>query len=74
MTDKNTAVPEDASENALLLKIFSRLLSALDASISGKERSNLVSELANSKLEGICASESKLATELIKRALQSLDH
>lgn len=74
MTDNNTAVPEDTSENASLLKIFGRLLSALDASISGKERSILVSELANFKLEAICASESKLVAELIKRALQSLDH
>ncbi|UIM57240.1 hypothetical protein LXH15_09150 [Serratia marcescens] len=50
------------------------MLSALDASISGKERSVLVAELSNFNLDGISEAESKLATELIKRALESLDH
>ncbi|EOY5050365.1 hypothetical protein ACP3A4_001010 [Serratia marcescens] len=74
MTDKNTPAQEAIAENATLLKILGRLLSALDASISGKERSVLVAELSNFNLDGISEVESKLATELIKRALESLDH
>ncbi|HGE6701197.1 hypothetical protein ACSJM2_05055 [Serratia marcescens] len=74
MTDKNTPAQEAVAENATLLKILGRLLSALDASISGKERSVLVAELSNFNLDGISEVESKLATELIKRALESLDH
>lgn len=74
MTDKNTPAQEAEVENATLLKILGRLLSALDASISGKERSILVTELSNFNLDGISETESKLASELIKRALESLDH
>ncbi|RTF14962.1 hypothetical protein [Serratia marcescens] len=74
MTDKNPPAQEAIAENATLLKILGRLLSALDASISGKERSVLVAELSNFNLDGISEAESKLATELIKRALESLDH
>lgn len=74
MTDKNTTTIEAIPENATLLQILSRLLSALDASLSGKERSVLVTELANFNLNGIPETERKLAAELIKRALQSLDH
>ncbi|TFZ51498.1 hypothetical protein E5C26_09340 [Serratia proteamaculans] len=74
MTDKDTSVPEAVPENATLLKILGRLLSALDASISGKDRSILVTELSSLNLDGISESERKLAAELIKRALQSLDH
>ncbi|MEG7404931.1 hypothetical protein [Serratia marcescens] len=74
MTDKNTPAQEAVAENATLLKILGRLLSALDASISGKERSVLVAEPSNFNLDGISEAESKLATELIKRALESLDH
>lgn len=74
MTDKTPPAQKAVAENATLLKILSRLLSALDASISGKERSVLVAELSNFNLDGISEAESKLATELIKRALESLDH
>ena len=74
MTDKNTQAQEAVAENATLLKILSRLLSALDASISGKERSVLVAELSNFNLDSISEVERKLATELIKRSLESLDH
>uniref|UniRef100_A8GCY1 Uncharacterized protein n=1 Tax=Serratia proteamaculans (strain 568) TaxID=399741 RepID=A8GCY1_SERP5 len=74
MTDKDTSAPEVVPENATLLKILGRLLSALDASISGKDRSILVTELSSLNLDGISESERKLAAELIKRALQSLDH
>ncbi|HGM6989430.1 hypothetical protein JY531_14460 [Serratia marcescens] len=74
MTDKHTPAQEAIAENATLLKILGRLLSALDASISGKERSVLVAELSNINLDGISETESKLASELIKRALESLDH
>lgn len=74
MTDKNTQAQEAVAENATLLKILSRLLSTLDASISGKERSVLVAELSNFNLDGISEAERKLATELIKRSLESLDH
>ena len=74
MTDKKTPAQEAEVENATLLKILGRLLSALDASISGKERSVLVTELSNLNLDGISETESKLASELIKRALESLDH
>lgn len=74
MTDKTPPAQEAVAENATLLKILSRLLSALDASISGKERSVLVAELSNFNLDGISEAESKLVTELIKRALESLDH
>ncbi|EMH4217552.1 MULTISPECIES: hypothetical protein [Serratia] len=74
MTDKNTQAQEAVAENATLLKILSRLLSALDASISGKERSVLVAELSNFNLDGISEAERKLAAELIKRSLESLDH
>jgi len=74
MTDKDTSAPETVPENATLLKILGRLLSALDASISGKDRSILVTELSSLNLDGISESERKLAAELIKRALQSLDH
>ncbi|BEN10671.1 hypothetical protein SMETP3_11590 [Serratia marcescens] len=74
MTDKHTPAQEAIAENATLLKILGRLLSALDASISGKERSVLVAELSNFNLDGISETESKLANELIKRALESLDH
>lgn len=62
MTDKNTPAQEAIAENATLLKILGRLLSALDASISGKERSVLVAELSNFNLDGISEAESKLAT------------
>lgn len=48
MTDKKTPAQEAEVENATLLKILGRLLSALDASISGKERSVLVTELSTS--------------------------
>lgn len=74
MTDKDTTAAEAVAENATLLKILGRLLSTLDASISGKDRSVLVAELANLNLDGISEAERKLAAELIKRALQSLDH
>lgn len=74
MTDKNTQAQEAVAENATLLKILSRVLSALDASISGKERSVLVAELSNFNLDGISEAERKLAAELIKRSLESLDH
>jgi hypothetical protein len=74
MTDKKTPAQEAEVENATLLKILGRLLSALDASISGKERSILVTELSNFNLDSISETESKLASELIKRALESLDH
>ncbi|ELQ9311597.1 hypothetical protein R3D73_004620 [Serratia marcescens] len=74
MTDKKTPAQEAEVENATLLKILGRLLSALDASISGKERSILVTELSNFNLDGISETESELASELIKRALESLDH
>ncbi|CAI2785185.1 Uncharacterised protein [Serratia grimesii] len=72
--DKDTSAQEAVPENATLLKILGRLLSALDSSISGKDRSILVTELSNLNLDGISESERKLASELIKRALQSLDH
>ncbi|MEX0632856.1 hypothetical protein M8494_15380 [Serratia ureilytica] len=62
MTDKNTPAQEAIAENATLLKILGRLLSALDASISGKERSILVAELSNFNLDGISEAESKLAS------------
>ncbi|MDW5499694.1 hypothetical protein R6Y99_07800 [Pseudomonas lundensis] len=74
MTDKDTSAQEAVPENATLLKILGRLLSALDASIGGKDRSILVTELSSLNLDGISESERKLAAELIKRALQSLDH
>ncbi|MGQ8774358.1 hypothetical protein ACUTQ5_08000 [Serratia sp. NA_112.1] len=74
MTDKDTSAPEAVPANATLLKILGRLLSALDASISGKDRSILITELSSLNLDGISESERKLAAELIKRALQSLDH
>lgn len=74
MTDKATPATEAVAENATLLKILSRLLSALDTSISGKDRSILVTELSNLNLDGISEAERKLSAELIKRALQSLDH
>ncbi|AKG71045.1 MULTISPECIES: hypothetical protein [Serratia] len=74
MTDKPTAATEAVAENATLLKILGRLLSALDSSISGKDRSVLVTELSSLNLDGISEAERKLAAELIKRALQSLDH
>lgn len=74
MTDKTPPAQEAVAENATLLKILSRLLSALDASISGKERSILVTELSNFSLDDISEAERKLASELIKRALESLDH
>ncbi|CAI0738643.1 MULTISPECIES: hypothetical protein [Serratia] len=72
--DKDTSAQEAVPENATLLKILGRLLSALDSSISGKDRSILVTELSSLNLDGISESERKLASELIKRALQSLDH
>ncbi|MBP1129116.1 hypothetical protein JK621_07955 [Serratia plymuthica] len=72
--DKDTSAQEAVPENATLLKILGRLLSALDSSISGKDRSILVTELSSLNLDGISESERKLAAELIKRALQSLDH
>ncbi|AGQ30562.1 MULTISPECIES: hypothetical protein [Serratia] len=74
MTDKDTSAQEAVPENATLLKILGRLLSALDSSISGKDRSILVAELSSLNLDGISESERKLAAELIRRALQSLDH
>ncbi|MOA55227.1 hypothetical protein D3C78_1789830 [compost metagenome] len=74
MTDKDTSAQEAIPENATLLKILGRLLSALDSSISGKDRSILVAELSSLNLDGISESERKLAAELIRRALQSLDH
>lgn len=74
MTDKDTSAQEAVPENATLLKILGRLLSALDSSISGKDRSILVTELSSLNLDGISESERKLAAELIRRALQSLDH
>jgi hypothetical protein len=74
MTDKDTSAQEAVPENATLLKILGRLLSALDLSISGKDRSILVAELSSLNLDGISESERKLAAELIRRALQSLDH
>ncbi|HGM5488959.1 TPA: hypothetical protein ACKP1B_000549 [Serratia fonticola] len=74
MTDKQTTATEAVAENATLLKILGRLLSALDSSISGKDRSVLVTELSSLNLDGISEAERKLAGELIKRALQSLDH
>lgn len=74
MTDKANTATEAVAENATLLKILGRLLSALDASIGGKDRSVLVTELSNLKLDGISEAERKLSAELIKRALQSLDH
>lgn len=74
MTDKKTIETTDSAENATLLKILGRLLSALDASISGKDRSVLVAELSNLNLDEVPEIERKLASELIKRALQSLDH
>lgn len=74
MTDKDTSAQEAMPENATLLKILGRLLSALDSSISGKDRSILVAELSSLNLDGISESERKLAAELIRRALQSLDH
>lgn len=74
MTDKDTSAQEVVPENATLLKILGRLLSALDSSISGKDRSILVAELSSLNLDGISESERKLAAELIRRALQSLDH
>ncbi|TQI80185.1 hypothetical protein FHU10_4955 [Serratia fonticola] len=74
MTDNKNAATETVAENATLLKILGRLLSALDASISGKDRSILVTELSNLNLDGVSEAERKLAAELIKRALQSLDH
>ncbi|CAI0697939.1 Uncharacterised protein [Serratia liquefaciens] len=74
MTDKDTSAQEAVPENATLLKILGRLLSALDSSISGKDRSILVAELSSLNLDGISDSERKLAAELIRRALQSLDH
>lgn len=74
MTDKTTTATETVAENATLLKILGRLLSALDSSISGKDRSVLVTELSSLNLDGISEAERKLAGELIKRALQSLDH
>ena len=74
MTDKDTSAQEAVPENATLLKILGRLLSALDSSISGEDRSILVAELSSLNLDGISESERKLAAELIRRALQSLDH
>ncbi|MNV16683.1 hypothetical protein D3C71_1074520 [compost metagenome] len=74
MTDKDTSAQEAVPENATLLKILGRLLSALDSSISGKVRSILVAELSSLNLDGISESERKVAAELIRRALQSLDH
>ena len=74
MTDKDTSAQEAVPENATLLKILGRLLSALDSSISGKDRSILVAELSSLNLDGISESERKLAAEMIRRALQSLDH
>lgn len=74
MTEQPTTATEAVAENATLLKILGRLLSALDSSISGKDRSVLVTELSSLKLDGISEAEKKLAGELIKRALQSLDH
>jgi len=74
MNDKDTSAQEAIPENATLLKILGRLLSALDSSISGKDRSILVTELSSLNLDGISESERKLAAELIRRALQSLDH
>lgn len=74
MTDKDPTATEALTENATLLKILGRLLSILDTSISGKDRSVLVTELTNFNLDGISEAEKKLAAELIKRALQSLDH
>ncbi|CAI2478878.1 hypothetical protein [Serratia liquefaciens] len=74
MTDKDTSAQEAVPENATLLKILGRLLSALDSSIGGKDRSILVAELSSLNLDGISESERKLAAELIRRALQSLDH
>jgi len=74
MTDKDTSAQAAVPENATLLKILGRLLSALDSSISGKDRSILVAELSSLNLDGISESERKLAAELIRRALQSLDH
>ncbi|AKE11049.1 hypothetical protein [Serratia liquefaciens] len=74
MTDKDTSAQEAVPENATLLKILGRLLSALDSSISGKDRSILVAELSSLNLDGISESERKLAAELIRRTLQSLDH
>lgn len=74
MTDKDTSAQEAIPENATLLKILGRLLSALDSSISGKDRSILITELSSLNLDGISESERKLAAELIRRALQSLDH
>lgn len=74
MTDPNTPAQDAEPANATLLKILGRLLSALDASISGKDRSILVHDLSHFNLDGISEGERKLAAELIKRALQSLDH
>ncbi|ATA18083.1 MAG: hypothetical protein ACRC0C_21200 [Gibbsiella quercinecans] len=74
MTDQDKTVQEAEPVNATLLKILGRLLSALDASISGKDRSVLVNDLSNFNLDGVSEAERKLASELIKRALQSLDH
>ncbi|MFC0225716.1 hypothetical protein [Serratia aquatilis] len=74
MTDKKTIETKDSAENATLLKILGRLLSVLDASISGKDRSVLVAELSNINLDGVPEAEKNLASELVKRALLSLDH
>lgn len=74
MSDQDTSVQEAAPTNTTLLKILGRLLSALDTSISGKDRSILVHDLANFNLDGVSEGERKLASELIRRALQSLDH
>ncbi|EFE94129.1 hypothetical protein [Serratia odorifera] len=74
MTDNNTEAQQAEPANTTLLKILGRLLSALDASISGKDRSILVHDLANFNLDGVSEGERKLASELIRRALQSLDH
>ncbi|MFI8418068.1 hypothetical protein ACQKDS_14315 [Serratia sp. NPDC078593] len=74
MSDKDISMQESVPTNTTLLKILGRLLSALDASISGKDRSILVHDLANFNLDGVSEGERKLASELIRRALQSLDH
>ncbi|WP_279026957.1 hypothetical protein, partial [Gibbsiella quercinecans] len=67
MTDQDKTVQEAEPVNATLLKILGRLLSALDASISGKDRSVLVNDLSNFNLDGVSEAERKLASELIKR-------
>ncbi len=61
MTDQDKTVQEAEPVNATLLKILGRLLSALDASISGKDRSVLVNDLSNFNLDGVSEAERKLA-------------